>query len=230
MQIGLSNISWNEEENDRFIDIANKAGYSYIECAYNKIWEGMPVLAIQSIFYGSSTRKFQDKDCHEYLKKVINTCEEKEIKTITLGSPSMRTGDKEDLLSLMNKIDKYLENKDITLCIEPNSKEYGGKYFHTLQEIVNNMENLKNVKTMIDVGNSLMENQDVFKEYSDNKEVISHIHFAAPNLKSITDYGLYKEFYQYLTQNKYNGLISYEFLYSENREKAIRDFYERIIL
>ena len=82
---------------------------------------------------------------------------------MVFGSPNMRKGIIDDSLSkIFKRIDESLNNTNITLVIEPNSKVYNGDYFHNIKEIVDFIENNKfiNIKTMIDTHNLELEGYD----------------------------------------------------------------------
>ncbi len=73
------------------------------------------------------------------------------------------------------------------LCIEPNSKYYGGEYFFTIKEIVNfiTLNNFCNIKTMVDTHNLLLENQNIEESIYNFKDHIKHIHISEINLSEI---------------------------------------------
>jgi sugar phosphate isomerase/epimerase len=187
------------------------------------------VLAIQSIFYGSGIKRVTDERCLPYIAEVIKTCESRGIESITFGSPSMRVGDVEDMTNFLIDVDQLLDDSSVKFCIEPNARKYGAEYYNTLEEVVEEIHLYKNITSMIDVGNSMLEGQDCFKEYEQYSKYVSHVHFSAPGLGEIEDFGLYKEFYQMLDKLGYSGNISYEFIKASNIELAINDFYKKVL-
>lgn len=229
MKIGVSNLSWSTEDEKKNVEIAKLAGYNYIESGYLKIADESPVLAIQSIFYGSGIESLTDERCLPFIAEVIKSCESRGIKSITFGSPSMRVGDVEDMTNFLIGVDQLLDNSNVRFCIEPNAREYGAEYYNTLEEIVEEIHLYKNITSMIDVGNSMLEGQDFFKEYEQYSKYVSHVHFSAPGLGEIEDFGPYKDFYQKLIKLGYNGNISYEFIKANNIEVAINEFYRKVI-
>jgi sugar phosphate isomerase/epimerase len=229
MKIGVSNISWSPEDTKLNTSITKFSGYDYIESAYSKLSDDFPVLAIQSIFYGSGIESLTDSRCIPYITEVIKTCKSRGIESITFGSPSMRVGDVEDMTNFLIDVDQLLDDSSVKFCIEPNAREYGGEYYNTLEEIVEEIHLYRNITSMIDIGNSMLEGQDFFKEYEQYSKYVSHIHFSAPGLVEISDFGSYKEFYQMLNKLGYSGNISYEFMKANDIGMAINDFYEKVI-
>jgi sugar phosphate isomerase/epimerase len=229
MKIGVSNISWSPEDTNTNIKAAKDSGYDYIESVYSKIPDDVPVLAIQSIFYGSGIELITDERFVPYLAEVIKTCETRGIESITFGSPSMRVGNKSDMTKVLVEVDRLLDGSNVKFCIEPNASKYGAEYYNTLEEIVEDIHLYKNITSMIDVGNSMLEGQDFFMEYEEYSKYVSHIHFSAPGLGEIRDFEPYKEFYWMLSGLGYSGNISYEFLKANNIESAINNFYKEVI-
>lgn len=229
MQIGASNISWGSKENSAIFDILKEAGFEYIESVYCKIPEGFLVKAVQSIFYNSGINSLDDTGmCAEYIQSVIDRCEELGVQAITFGSPSMRVGDKSKMHSLLALVDRMLDGKVVKFCIEPNARYYGAEYYNTLEEISKDLDMYTNICSMIDVGNSLLEGKNPIEEYSLYSKYVSHIHFAAKDLKEIKDYQIYKDFYKYLLENNYNGLITYEFGTIDDINNNLNNFIKNI--
>lgn len=225
MQIGVSNMSWNKVNNLEIASLIKDAGFEYIESVYSKLSNDFPVKAIQSIFYGSGITSLDDTDaCINHIQKIINDCKEMNIKVITFGSPTVRVGGKEKMNKLLTLVDKLLDGTDIKFCIEPNARYYGAEYYNTLEDIVKDLVKYKNITSMIDVGNSLLEGNDPVNEYDLYKNHVSHIHFAEKDLKEIIDYDIYSKFYRHLESDGFDGLITYEFSQFDNLSNNLYNF------
>jgi len=229
MKIGVSNLSWSTEDEKGNVEIARLAGYDYIESVYSKISNDSPVLAIQSIFYGSGIERVTDERCLPYIAEVIKTCKSRGIESITFGSPSMRVGDVEDMTNFLIDVDQLLDDSSVKFCIEPNAREYGAEYYNTLEEVVEEIHLYKNITSMIDVGNSMLEGQDFFKEYEQYSKYVSHVHFSAPGLGEIENFEPYKDFYRKLVELGYSRNISYEFIKAKDIDAAINNFYKEVV-
>jgi sugar phosphate isomerase/epimerase len=221
MKFGISNLSWSSDE-DSYIR-ENLIGYDYIETVFSKIDYGY--YSTQSIFYGSDVKTFEDfESTLERLNYVIDECYVFGIKIIVLGSPSLRIGNKNSLLEVLNQVDSKLKSYGIFLCVEPNSKYYGGEYYHNISEIVNDISHLSNVKTMIDSHNIILEGQDLFDQYEKYKDQIRHCHFSEKDLVPIEDYSLYKRFVDFLSNNDYDYGITYELKPTNNIVEESKKF------
>jgi sugar phosphate isomerase/epimerase len=213
MKFGISNLSWNLKD-DKIIK-SHLTNYDYIETVFSKIDLGY--YSTQSIFYGSGVKTFDDFDSTlSQLNFIIDKCNECGVKIIVLGSPSLRTGNKNNLLKVFNEVDSKLKKYDIFLCIEPNSRYYGAEYYCTLSEIVEDIKNFSNIKTMIDTHNLILENVDIVDAFSQYKKYIKHIHFSEKDLVPISDYFFYHNLIDFLRNQQYNGGVTYELKLTEN--------------
>lgn len=227
MNFGISNLSWSSNRNRELFSLASSLGYSYIESVPGKITDDIPVKAIQSIFYGTNIDSFNDiNSCIGRLVDLINSCKKQSIETIVVGSPTFRIGRKSQLIAILKEVDSLA--KGISVCIEPNAKSYGGEYYWTIDQITEDLSHFTNIKTMLDVGNAIMEHRNIFNDFDMYSDYIDHIHFSAPVNKPIIDYGIYKEFISFIS-NRYDKKITYEFLSSENIESNIRLFSTNLI-
>ena len=228
MQVGISNIGWQPDMVSKNTEIALNLGFDYIESAYIKAPLSKSVYAIQGVFYGSGISSFFDSSCYDYLCKVVDYCLENNVKVITLGSPSMRIGNKKSMLDLLMRIDNYIDKRDCIVCVEPNARKYGGEYYYTLDEIVDDIESLYSIKTMIDSGNLYLEGLNSVVEFEKHKEYIYHVHISTPDLEPVT---LYKEYANIISDIKnlgYNGNVTYEFMKSYDLNKEIKNFLKEV--
>ena len=228
MQVGISNIGWQPDMVSKNTEIALNLGFDYIESAYIKAPLSKSVYAIQGVFYGSGISSFFDSSCYDYLCKVVDYCLENNVKVITLGSPSMRIGSKKSMLDLLMRIDNYIDKRDCIVCVEPNARKYGGEYYYTLDEIVDDIESLYSIKTMIDSGNLYLEGLNSVVEFEKHKEYIYHVHISTPDLEPVT---LYKEYANIISDIKnlgYNGNVTYEFMKSYDLNKEIENFLKKV--
>lgn len=148
---------------------------------------------------------------------------------MVFGSPTMRNGMVNDSLSkIFKRIDESLNNTGITITIEPNSKVYGGNYFHNITEIVNFIENNKfvNIKTMIDTHNLKLEGYDPIIELRKYYDYINHIHISEIKLVPIINSETHINFANELKNLGYDKIITYEVLKCDNIESEIKKFVE----
>jgi sugar phosphate isomerase/epimerase len=249
MKLALSNFAWDSDENESIFKTLSSIGVENIEGVLTKInnWDslgeselvkykellnrhGIKIESIQSIFYGVSCNDLSDYKTIDHYKKLIECCKVLGVKVMVLGSPSLRKNVNcwyDNLSDILKKVDGMLNDTGIELSIEPNTKTYGGDYFYTVQEIVDFIihNDFKNIKTMVDTHNVKLEGLDPLNEFRNNIQYINHIHISEPNLKTLSDFDLHKEFSKLLKSFNYNGIITYEVNKCDNIIESVKDFY-----
>ena len=249
MKLALSNFAWDSDETESMFKTLSLIGIENIEGVLTKInhWDklgefelinykkslnrhGIKIESIQSIFYGVNCNDLSDYKTIDHYRKLIEYCKILGVKVMVLGSPSLRknvNGWYDNLSDILKKVDGMLNSSGIELSIEPNTKTYGGDYFHTVQEIVDFIvhNDFKNIKTMVDTHNVKLEGLDPLNEFRNNVHFINHIHISEPNLKTLSDFDLHKEFSKLLKSFNYNGIITYEVNKCDNIIESMKDFY-----
>jgi len=239
----VSNLSSNSISNEQYYSILKYHGIKNIEIAPTKYGEWIDIFreglnyekiiinkfnlnlySFQSITYNITNNIFDDNNeiIMNHIKNVIDVAYNNNVKILVFGSPKNRyisNYDKEYndtiFISFMNKIGDYIDNRDITICIENNSSKYNCNYLNTIDEvgyIVKKINN-KNIKMIVDIGNCIMENDDInnINKYSD---YIYHIHVSNPYLKPFINYNksIYKNLVDILKNINYKNKITLEFL------------------
>jgi sugar phosphate isomerase/epimerase len=151
------------------------------------------------------------------------------VKVLVFGSPGLRkktNGWEDSLIEIFTYVDNILIGTDIKVLIEPNTSSYGGEFFHTVSDIVNFIEsnNLKNVRTMIDTHNSLLENLDPNVELVNYFNYIEHIHISEPKLVVIKEDEFHINFSKTIKNSEYNKTITYEVMKSIDLIPSIKTF------
>jgi len=252
MKLSISNFAWNFSENDFAFNILNKHGIKNIEGVLTKIndWKilsvddvvnfkrimdsyGVVMESVQSIFYGVKCDGLHDKKIViPHIERLIGFSKILGVKVLILGSPNLRRKNLEwesELSDTFKTIDSMLENTGIEMSIEPNTKSYGGDYFYTLTQIVDfiNMNNLHNIKTMIDTHNLISEGLDPCDEIVRYYQKINHIHISEPNLTPIQNFEFHNKFSEVIKSLKYDKIITYELLKCENFDECV-DVFKKI--
>lgn len=188
------------------------------------------VYSFQSITYGLNDLNIFNENSNDlllHLKKVIDKAVENNIKILVFGCPRNRkindTNDyennKEIFVNFFKKIGEYCENKDIIFCIENNSKKYNCNFMNTINEvgeIVNSINN-NNIKMMVDIGNVIMEEDNLEKIYN-YKDIIYNIDVSQENMLSfdnVNHIDKHNEFKKILNNINYNKKINLEMIISD---------------
>jgi len=237
MNLALSNFAWDNEESKIIFETLKNNEINNIECVLSKIkpWNELSIddiknykkelkkqkiipYSIQSLFYNVDTNNLCDIEKNiPHIKKLIEFSKILGVKILILGSPNLRkkiNNWEKLIVNFFSEVDNLLNETDIKLLIEPNSKTYGGEYFFKISEIVEfiTKNKFKNILTMIDTHNSVLENKNPNIEFVNYFRYIKHIHVSEPKLKVIEDTDFHKEFSNTLKKHNYNGVITYEVL------------------
>lgn len=244
MRLGISDLAI--EKNNDIVWLLKENNINYIEIVLPKHinWEendlhelynyvnklkenNIQIMSTQAIFYNSNVKEFIGDDFINHINKVSEICKNIGVKYIVLGAPSMRTENSYTKLGdTLKHIDNILIKNNQILLLEPNSKIYNGKYFYTLNEIVSFIKeyNFKNIKSMIDTHNLILENENIIEAYLQNKEYIKHIHISEINLGEFKNSEEHINLSNILFEENYDGLIIYEAKTSPNIENNIKEF------
>ena len=130
----------------------------------------------------------------------------------------------------MRVLGDYIGERDLKISIENNSKKYNCNFLNTINEIgeICKLINHKNIKIMIDLGNCIMEDDNIF-DILKYQKLINHIHISSPFMNDFIDYNkeINTEFRYLLEKINYKGIISLEFLNDSNLEylnKSLSNF------
>ena len=246
MKLGISNLAWdNNTECEQLIPVLKDNNINYIEIVFPKHLEwnnpyhkldafmniieknNLKILSTQSIFFNSNVNNFYGEGFLKHLELVSNLSKEIGVNKLVLGSPNMRIDKNYDLLfKTFEEADKLMLNKNLTLLLEPNCKLYKGEFFHTVSEIVDFIKtnNFKNISTMIDTHNILLENENPVIIFNQYKDYIKHIHISEEKLDSFIESDNHNALSELLTTSEYNDLIIYEAKLTPQLKKDIKLF------
>jgi hypothetical protein len=186
------------------------------------------IYSIQSILYPLTENIFNDT-YKNYLYKTIDVCSSLGAKIIVFGSPKNRNINTDvDYINYFKDIGDYAIRKNIYFCIEPNSSKYictfviNSEEGNTLIERVNS----PGFRLHLDIGNMIMEEEDILNSIYKYRDNIKHIHFSAPFLKLLDQQKVdYNYLYLYINNILPDIKISIEMLNQNNRD-IIRTIYK----
>ena len=247
MNLSVSNLSWENSENTKIFEILKNNNIKNIEGVLSKIssfddmdedkilkfknlldFYNIKMKSIQSIFYGVDVNSLNDQEVVlKHFNLLVKMSKKLNFKVMVFGSPNLRKKiNKVYLNMLFKKIDDLLDNQDLILCIEPNTKKYNGEYFFSVDEIVDFIESddFKNIKTMIDTHNIILEGEDPITVLERNYNHIYHIHVSEENLKPLMDLDFHLKFSDKLKSLDYKGIVTYELLPCNDFENQIKLF------
>jgi sugar phosphate isomerase/epimerase len=249
MNLALSNFAWDNQDSEIIFKTLKDNGINSIESVLTKIkdWSeletkdivdykkylnnnGIVPYSIQSLFYNVKCNYIDDVEIIKtHFDKLIYYSKLLGIKVLVFGSPGLRKKTvrwEDSLIEIFNHVDKVLNGTGIKVLIEPNTSSYGGEFFHTVSEIVQFIDSneLKNVRTMIDTHNSILENTDPNVELVEYFNYIEHIHVSEPKLVVIKEDEFHLNFSKTIKDSGYNKTITYEVMKSEELIPSIETF------
>jgi len=251
MNLAVSNFAWENNQHEFVFDELKKIGINKVETVLTKIdsWEnlnqelilkyknelykyGMEPYSMQSLFFNVDCDNLCDQEkVLSHFKRLIEYCDILGVKVMVLGSPNLRkrfNGWEKKLIEIFRRIDDMLDMSNTKLVIEPNSSIYNGQYFHTLGEIVLflDLNDFRNIKTMIDTHNSLLENSNPLIEISHFFDYINHIHISELKLKPLIDFEFHENFSNTIKKYFYDKTITFELGNYDNFSESITNFYK----
>ena len=249
MNLALSNFAWDNQDSETIFKSLKENGINNIESVLTKIkdWSeletkdivnykkylddnGIISYSIQSLFYGVKCKDITDIDIiKSHFDKLIYYSKLLGVKVLVFGSPGLRkktNGWEDSLVEIFTYVDNILIDTDIKVLIEPNTSSYGGEFFHTVSDIVKfiGTNKLKNIRSMIDTHNSILENVDPNVELVEYFSYIEHIHISEPKLFVIEENDFHMNFSKTIKNSGYSKTITYEVMKSDELIPSIKTF------
>jgi sugar phosphate isomerase/epimerase len=243
----VSNICVNKIHQLQFACILKLFGINNIQIAPTKFisWNNLDnldlsfykeininVYSYQSILYTlDNLNIFNDtqNELYEHFKKVIDNAVKNNIKILVFGCPKNRNIINEKLdnenvfINFFKKIGDYCNDKNITICIENNSKKYNCNFLNKINECFNivNKINHPKIKMMVDLGNAVMENDNWYYLYK-YIDLIHNIDISHENMKDFSKVDESNYIFNFvLNRYKYNNIINLEMIINNDNELEI---------
>jgi sugar phosphate isomerase/epimerase len=200
------------------------------------------IYSFQSITYGLVDNIFDDLsrgNLSKHIEKVIDCAIKYNLKVLVFGCPKnrkiindidMRENDK-IFIDFFRRLGDYIGDRELYICIENNSKEYGCNYLNTISEVgeIVKVVNHKNIKMMVDIGNAIME-KDKLNSINNYFDLLYNIDIARENMKPFIEYNeKHEEFIKLIKENNYNKKINLEMITcAENFDEELTIIYNSI--
>jgi sugar phosphate isomerase/epimerase len=189
------------------------------------------IYSFQSITYTLNDLNIFDKITQEKLYKhfinVIDYAEKNKVSVLVFGCPRNRRvldtslNNKKIFIDFFKNIGDYLNNKNLVICIENNSKQYQCNFINTIKEcslLVREIDK-DNIKMMVDLGNAVMENDDWYylKKHMD---IIYNIDVSQPLMSDFLETHESNELFNFVIKNNnYDKMINLEFLIQDKENE-----------
>jgi sugar phosphate isomerase/epimerase len=233
MKLGISHLAFRDNIRiGKTFETLQKLGIDNLEIVFSKFEHGkdflsIPTYSTQSILYDSNVVDLLDENLLKYMETFTDKCCNAGVELLVLGSPSQRNVfDLDKLIHQFSLLDQILRSKNLMLCIEPNAKKYKGKYFYTVDEIVDflNIGNFTNISTMIDTHNLIEEHVNILDTLDKHLTKISHIHISEKDLGPLIESRHHLELSYELRKLNYNKMVTYEALHLQNIVESTKKF------
>ncbi|VBB19075.1 hypothetical protein YASMINEVIRUS_1607 [Yasminevirus sp. GU-2018] len=236
----VSNICLNHVSDFQFACILKLNGIKYVQIAPSRLINGWCDLSnfspsvytnnnvtpysFQSIAYSlDDLNIFSHKSALllDHLKKVVDCAKLNNVKVLVFGCPKNRkisqdcAENNKTFVEFFRKLGKYCETSNVVICIEPNSKQYNCNYLNKISEVgvvVRDINN-KNVRMMVDIGNALMEDDQIEDVYK-FADIVHNIDVSQKNMCDFSEVSkvrqVHRHFSDILTNINYQHKINLE--------------------
>lgn len=260
MKLSISNIAWDNANDDNIYQYLKQKGYTGLEIAPTKIIPGCPyehldkignfqsnllnnyeleISSIQSIWFGKTGNIFRLNDVDdfiEYTKKAILFAEKIKCQNIVFGCPKNRNVPEgchpSDADQFFYEITNFAEKHNTIIALEPNPVIYQTNFINTTKEAFDFVKrfNRKGLKVNVDLGTIIYNNEDI-SPLKENIHYINHIHISEPNLEKIKIRKLHTELNLLLKEVGYKNYVSIEMkALPANEVKEVIDYISEVFL
>jgi sugar phosphate isomerase/epimerase len=180
--------------------------------------------SMQSLFYPHNWNLRDNyNEIVNYMKQLLHIANKVECHILVFGSPKLRSIGKERLADFLREINFFIieQQYSMNICIEPNARYYGNEMLTTCKETDAFVDDLrcKHIGWMMDIGNMLLENENILECIQRYAPTIQHVHFSAKDLVTLTTSSISFPWLQYqFRKNGYKGKFTLEMVSVSYRE------------
>lgn len=257
MKLSISNIAWENNDDEKVYGMMEKYGFLGLEIAPTKVFGdrpyencdkvahwgnelkrryGLSISSMQSIWYGMNERIFgsfeERRVLIEYTKKAIDFAKVLNCNNLVLGCPKNRNipenGDSEIAIEFFREIGEYAFLKGTTIAMEPNPIIYGTNYINRTDEAIELIKKVSSRGFRLNLDlGTVIYNEEDLETIKKNFELINHVHISEPWLGSIKKRELHNDVFGFLKNKGYDKYLSIEMKKVENTE-TLREYFEYI--
>lgn len=188
---------------------------------------GIRIIAFQSLMFRHSEESiFKDetirKKTFRHLVQVLKLAKELKVGVVVFGSPKTRIRgemSEKEVSGVAKRFFKRLaeeaEKLSIIFCIEPTPMPYGSDFLCNTKEVISFIKevNHKSLKINLDIGSSILNDENIGEIVRNNIGYIGHVHISEPYLKAVNRNTAFHENVAHnLNKNGYKGVVSIEML------------------
>lgn len=240
IKLSISNIAWEENNDDSVYTYLQNRCYDGIEIAPSKIFGALPyedlqaaicfrdkikndyklnICSIQSIWFGKTEKMFASaedrKELKEYTKKAIVFAEAIGAGNLVFGCPKNRNinshSDRELAIDFFKELGEYANYHNTVLSLEANPKIYGTNYINFTKEAIDVVRTVDSDGFKLNLDfGTIIENGEDLVAVEKNIDIINHVHISEPHLNLIEERAIHCDLIRLLEKNNYDGYVSIE--------------------
>lgn len=240
MKLSISNIAWDEQQDDQVYAMIHEKGFTGIEIAptriikidpYKKVTDarmwaqtlkkryGFCVPSIQSIWYGRTENIFGTEEEHnfliDYTKKAVDFAHAIGCGNLVFGCPRNRNkpmgADEQIGRSFFKIVGDYAKEKGTVIGVEANPTIYNTNYINDTMSAINLIKEIKSDGIRLNLDlGTVIQNGEDIEDLIGKVNLINHIHISEPGLKNILVREVHKDLAKILKKENYGGYISIE--------------------
>ncbi len=240
MKLSISNIGWEEKDDNAVYQLMKKYGYSGLEIAptrifpvspYDKLEEatdwanglnkeyGFSIPSMQSIWYGRQEKIFGTDEERQvlldYTKKAIDFAHAIGCKNLVFGCPRNRVlsddGNWSVAIEFFRELGEYALSKDTVIGMEANPPIYNTNFINDTEAALDLIRLVNSAGFKLNLDvGTMIYNGESTSELIRNVQYINHVHISEPNLKPVEERELHIELKKVLLSEGYQGYVSIE--------------------
>lgn len=246
MKLAISNIAWNESEDEVVYSMLKNYGINGLEVAPTRLIAtepyqnkeraayiisqlhqqyGFVIPSMQSILFGRNERLFGSAKergaLTDYLCHAVDFASAIGCGNLVFGAPRNRNYQPgEDLMvveDFFREIAEYALKKGTVLSMEANPTIYGTNYINATHEAVDLVKRINHPGFMINFDlGTVIQNQEDILSLREAVVVVNHVHISEPYLAPVIPRLIHKQTMDLLRESGYTGYVSIEMKRDEN--------------
>lgn len=240
MNLAVSNIAWEEKQDNYVYQLMKKYGFSGLEIAPTRVFPEAPynrlneaaewaqelkreydfiVPSVQSVWFGRQEKLFgseeEKRTLIEYTRKAIDFAAAIGCKNLVFGCPRNRNcpegAEPDTAIPFFKELGDYAVSRGTVIGMEANPPIYNTNYINTTVSALKLIRQVASKGFMLNLDvGTMIQNQEEVSELEGQVRYISHVHISEPGLKAIEERNIHRELKELLLAEHYTGYISVE--------------------
>lgn len=240
MNLAVSNIAWEEKQDNYVYQLMKKYGFSGLEIAPTRVFPEAPynrlneaaewaqelkteydfiVPSIQSVWFGRQEKLFgseeEKRTLLEYTRKAIDFAAAIGCKNLVFGCPRNRncpeSANPDTAIPFFKELGDYAFSRGTVIGMEANPSIYNTNYINTTVSALKLIRQVASKGFMLNLDvGTMIQNQEEVSELEGQVRYISHVHISETGLKAIEERNIHRKLKELLLVEHYTGYISVE--------------------